>query len=73
MLAERAGRPVLAEGSDEKDIANQFRSLISKLNNKLDSAVGLDGTENPYRVRSAGPRGETAYGLALDKTKISVE
>lgn len=73
VLAERAGRPVLAEGSDEKDIANQFRSLISKLNNKLDSAVGLDGTENPYRVRSAGPRGETAYGLALDKTKISVE
>ncbi|WP_447974784.1 CRISPR-associated ring nuclease Csm6 [Nitrospira sp. Kam-Ns4a] len=72
LLAERAGCPVLEESSDEKDIANQFRSLVSKLNNKLDSAVGLVGTENPYRVRSAGPKGETAYGLALDKTKISM-
>lgn len=72
VLAERGGRPVLEESSDEKDIANQFRSLVSKLNNKLDSAVGLVSAENPYRVRSAGPKGETAYGLALDKTRVLV-
>lgn len=73
VLAERAGRPVLEDSSDEKDIANQFRSLVSKLNNKLDSAVGLVDTENPYRVRSAGSKGETVYGLALDKTKMTIE
>ncbi|MCP9440644.1 MAG: CRISPR-associated ring nuclease Csm6 [Nitrospira sp.] len=73
VLAERAGRPVLEEGSDERDIANQFRSLVSKLNHRLDSAVGLAGAENPYRVRSAGPKGETVYGLAIDKTKLTEE
>ncbi len=73
VLTERAGHPVLEEASDQRDIANQFRSLVSKLNNRLDSAVGLAGAENPYRVRSAGPKGETAYGLAIDKTKLMIE
>ncbi len=71
LLEERGGGPVLPKVRGLEDAPEQFRSLVSKLNKKLDEAVGLAGSANPYRVRSAGPKGDTVYGLALDKTKLS--
>jgi CRISPR-associated protein (TIGR02584 family) len=72
LLKERGGGLVLEKTSDDKDAANQFRALIRKVNQRLEAAVGIPGDANPYRIRSAGPKGDTVYGLALDKTKISV-
>lgn len=74
ILAERGGgMPLLTNATDDKDVANQFRSLIRKVNSKLERALGMGPHENPYRIRSGGTRGETVYGLALDKTKIREE
>jgi CRISPR-associated protein (TIGR02584 family) len=72
ILEERGGGPVLRNATDEKDLANQFRSLIRKVNGKLERSLGMGPAENPYRIRSGGARGETVYGLALDKTKILI-
>lgn len=72
-LAERGGMPVLTNATDDKDVANQFRSLIRKVNGRLERTLGMGSAENPYRIRSGGTRGETVYGLALDKTKIREE
>ncbi|MEW6245653.1 MAG: CRISPR-associated ring nuclease Csm6 [Nitrospirota bacterium] len=74
ILAERGGgMPILTNATDDKDIANQFRSLIRKVNSRLERSLGMGPDENPYRIRSGGTRGETVYGLALDKTKIREE
>jgi CRISPR-associated protein (TIGR02584 family) len=70
MLSERGGKPVLMNTGDEKDLANQFRSLIRKANGTLEQTLGMGPEENPYRIRSGGVRGEMVYGLALDKTHI---
>jgi CRISPR-associated protein (TIGR02584 family) len=67
---ERGGGSILPMVKGPEDAPEQFRSLVSKLNRAVDRAIGLTGTENPYRVRSGGPRGETVYGVALDKTHI---
>lgn len=73
-LAERGGgTPILTQATDDRDIANQFRSLIRKVNGKLERTLEMGPDENPYRIRSGGTRGETVYGLALDKTKIRGE
>lgn len=78
VLEERGGGlllPKVKKGTldDDRDALTQFRSLVSKLNHTLGRATGLTSSENPYRVRSSGPKGETVYGLALDKTKMTIE
>lgn len=70
LLEERGAGTLLPMAKGPDDETEQFRSLVSKLNKTLDRAVGVAGYENPYRVRSAGPKGHTTYGLALDKTKL---
>jgi CRISPR-associated protein (TIGR02584 family) len=75
ILEKRGGGvllPKVKKGTldDDRDALMQFRSLVSKLNHALDQATGLTGHQNPYRVRSGGSKGQTVYGLALDKTKV---
>jgi CRISPR-associated protein (TIGR02584 family) len=70
LLAQRGGGVLLPNAKGPDDAPEQFRSLVSKLNTKMDAELGVEGSENPYRVRSVGTRGYTAYGLALDKTHI---
>ncbi|HXF91712.1 MAG TPA: CRISPR-associated ring nuclease Csm6 [Nitrospiraceae bacterium] len=72
LLEERGAGTLLPKAKGPDDAPEQFRSLVSKLNKKLDDAIGLTGSPNPYRVRSAGPKKDTVYGLALDKTKLRV-
>jgi CRISPR-associated protein (TIGR02584 family) len=72
LLEERGSGTLLPMVKGPEDAPEQFRSLVSKLNKALDVATHLSGSENPYRVRSGGPKGETVYGLALDKTKIMI-
>jgi CRISPR-associated protein (TIGR02584 family) len=70
LLEERGGGTILPLVKGPADAPEQFRSLVSKLNRKLDDSITLMGHENPYRIRSAGSKGETVYGLAIDKTKL---
>ncbi len=70
LLEARGAGTLLPMANRLDDAPEQFRSLVSKLNKKLDETIGIAGSQNPYRVRSAGSKGHTAYGLALDKTKI---
>jgi CRISPR-associated protein (TIGR02584 family) len=70
ILEARGGGSILPSVKGPDDAPEQFRSLVSKLNRQLDNAIGFSGHDNPYRVRAGGQRGETVYGLALDKTKI---
>lgn len=70
LLEERGAGTLLPRANGPDDAPEQFRSLVSKLNKKLDGAIGMAGSQNPYRIRSAGPKKDTAYGLALDKTKL---
>jgi CRISPR-associated protein (TIGR02584 family) len=71
VLEARGGGRILPAVKGPEDAPEQFRSLVSKLNKTLDSAVHVSCGENPYRVRSTGRKGETAYGLALDKCKLA--
>lgn len=71
LFEQRGGGAILPRVSGPQDAPEQFRSLVSKLNKKLDDAIGVAGHENPYRVRSTGPKGHTAYGLAIDKAKLT--
>ncbi len=72
LLEARGAGTLLPMAKGPDDATEQFRSLVSKLNKKLDAAIGLAVSPNPYRVRSAGTKGDTVYGLALDKTKLKV-
>jgi CRISPR-associated protein (TIGR02584 family) len=75
VLEERGGRdllPKVKKGTrdDDEDALRQFRALIRKTNTTLENALHLTGAQNPYRIRSGGPRNETVYGLAIDKAKL---
>jgi CRISPR-associated protein (TIGR02584 family) len=70
LLEERGAGTLLPMAKGPDDAPEQFRSLVSKLNKKLDDTIGVAGSQNPYRIRSAGPKKDTAYGLVLDKTKL---
>ncbi|MCP9456139.1 MAG: CRISPR-associated ring nuclease Csm6 [Nitrospira sp.] len=70
LLEDRGAGTLLPLAKGPDDAPEQFRSLVSKLNKKLDDTIGMTGGQNPYRVRSAGPKKDTTYGLALDKTKL---
>jgi CRISPR-associated protein (TIGR02584 family) len=71
LLEERGGGVLLPTAKSADDAPEQFRSLVSKLNRRLETALELGGAQNPYRVCSTRANGETAYGLAIDKTKLS--
>jgi hypothetical protein len=71
VIEESGGGKILPSVKGPDDAPEQFRSLVSKLNKKLDTVLSLWGQNNPYRIRSAGQKGETTYGLALDKSKLS--
>lgn len=73
LLEERGAGTLLPMAKGPDDAPEQFRSLVSKLNKKLDDTIGVAGSQNPYRIRSAGPKKDTTYGLALDKTKLAEE
>ncbi|HWP59654.1 MAG TPA: CRISPR-associated ring nuclease Csm6 [Candidatus Acidoferrales bacterium] len=51
----------------------RFRSLVSKTNETLAKRLGSERLAKCYRIRSDGPRGDTCYGLAVDKSLIRVE
>lgn len=69
-LRARGGGTVLPAVKTHEDALTQFRSLVRKTNRAFETALRLSSEENPYRIRSGGPRGETVYGLAIDKTKL---
>lgn len=73
LLEERGAGTLLPMAKGPDDAPEQFRSLVSKLNKKLDEAIGMAGSQNPYRIRSAGAKKDTTYGLALDKAKLAEE
>lgn len=54
------------------DIA-YFRSLLSKTNSAVTKGLGSERLAERYQIRSDGPRGETRYGLAVDKNLIHIE
>lgn len=70
LIEERGGGAILPLVKGPADAPEQFRSLVSKLNKKLEVATHMTRRNNPYGVRSAGSKGETVYGLAIDKTKL---
>jgi CRISPR-associated protein (TIGR02584 family) len=51
----------------------RFRTLVTKTNNAVKEGLGSERLAERYHIRSDGPRGETRYGLAVDKTLIRVE
>jgi CRISPR-associated protein (TIGR02584 family) len=71
LLEERGGGVLLPTAKSADDAPEQFRSLVSKLNAKLDQELDVRGMVNPYRVCSTRANGETVYGLAIDKTKLA--
>lgn len=76
ILEERGGKallPNIEQGKSDADqfALGQFRSLVRKVNRKLEEAIHVTQEDNPYRIRSGGTRGDTVYGLVIDKTKLS--
>jgi len=51
----------------------RFRSLVTKTNTAIARGFGANQLAERYCIKSAGPRGETRYGLAADKTLIRIE
>lgn len=70
LLRARGGGSVLPAVKTHEDALTQFRSLVRKTNRAFETTLRLSSEENPYRIRAGGPRGETVYGLAIDKTKL---
>jgi CRISPR-associated protein (TIGR02584 family) len=73
-LKELAGGPLLAPRGERGESVElgvgRFRSLVSKTNRALEAGLGSERLAARYRIRSVGERGETRYGLAVDKTLI---
>jgi CRISPR-associated protein (TIGR02584 family) len=76
LLEQTAGEvllPPTGKGDTDEARLARFRSLVTKTNNALSKGLGSERLVERYHIRSVGPRGETRYGLAVDKTLIRVE
>lgn len=73
-LQDLAGEPLLRSTKGETvEGPARFRSFVSKINKKLVDSLGSERLATPYQIISGGERGETRYGLAVDKTLIRLE
>ncbi len=76
LLEQTAGEillPPTGKGDTDETRLARFRSLVTKTNSALAKGLGSERLAERYHIRSDGPRGETRYGLAVDKTLIQVE
>jgi hypothetical protein len=75
LLEQKVGEPLLrsTRGDTGETLLGRFRSLVSKTNNALAKGLGSERVGERYHIGSEGPRGETRYGLAVDKTLIRFE
>jgi len=62
-----------ADSQDPGIAPARFRTLISKTNQALVKGFKSKQLAERYHIRSDGLRGETCYGLAVDKTLLRVE
>lgn len=73
-LAEgRLLSPTDARGEETSLAVGRFRSLLSKTNRALAEGLGSERLAARYGIRSVRESGATRYGLAADKTLISVD
>jgi CRISPR-associated protein (TIGR02584 family) len=76
LLEQAAGETLLpptGRGDTDEARLARFRSLVTKTNRALAKDFGSERLAERYQIRSAGPHGETRYGLAVDKTLIKIE
>jgi CRISPR-associated protein (TIGR02584 family) len=76
LLEQTAGETLLpptGRGDTDEARLARFRSLVTKTNNALAKGLGSERLAERYHIGSEGPRGETRYGLVVDKTLIRVE
>jgi len=68
-------RPTIEEEMNNKawNDPSLLRQYISKINNQIEKHVKDDKISDCYIIKACGTHGNKRYGIALDKSKITIE